>query len=247
MLDLGQGPLLVAVADRPAAIVNAAELPPSQRAFDLVEARVDLFAQQSLQGCTMDCARLEATGTPVILTLRSAAQGGRFSGPDAARLSTFTSAIAGGHTSWVDIENDATIVDAVAAAMAARPGTQLIVSHHDFARTPPLETLLGIIDRCHAIAGAVAKIATAIQSEADRDTLLELLARRPDRTCVIGMGASADIRIELAARGSLLAYGYLEQATAPGQMSAAETHARLEAASPRYAARRRARAARADG
>ena len=66
-----------------------------------------------------------------------------------------------------------------------------------------------------------------MKTEDDRRILLELLARRPDRTCVIGMGASADLRIELAARGSLLAYGYLERATAPGQMSAAETHQRL--------------------
>jgi 3-dehydroquinate dehydratase len=51
------------------------------------------------------------------------------------------------------------------------------------------------------------------------------------------MGASAELRIELAARGSLLAYGYLERATAPGQMSAAETHARLTAAAPLYAER----------
>ena len=238
MLDLGRGPLLVAVADRPAAIINSAELDSAARAFDLVEARVDLFAQQSLDGCAHDCARLEATGTPVILTIRSAAQGGRFGGTDAARLSAFSAAIAGGHASWVDVENDATIIGELAEAIAARGGAQLIVSHHDFASTPPLDALLGIVDRCHAISGAIAKIATAVRREEDRQTLLELLARRPDRTCVIGMGASADLRIELAARGSLLAYGYLERATAPGQMSATETHERLLAASPGYAARR---------
>jgi 3-dehydroquinate dehydratase-1 len=173
----------------------------------------------------------------VILTIRSAAQGGRFAGPDAARLTAFSTAIAGGSASWVDIENDATIIGELAAAIAARAGARLIVSHHDFARTPPLDTLLDIVDRCHAIDGAIAKIATAVKSPGDRQTLLDLLARRPERTCVIGMGASADLRIELAARGSLLAYGYLERATAPGQMSAAETHERLLAASPRYAAR----------
>jgi 3-dehydroquinate dehydratase-1 len=242
MRDLARGPLLVAVADRPAAIINTAELDRSARAFDLVEARVDLFAQQSLEGCALDCARLEASGTSVILTIRSAAQGGRFDGPDAARLAAFDAAIAGGHASWVDIENDATIVGQVAEAVAARAGTQLIVSHHDFARTPPLDMLLAIVDRCHATSGAIAKIATAVRGEDDRHTLLELLARRPERTCVIGMGASTDLRIELAARGSLLAYGYLERATAPGQMSAAETHERLLAASPAYAARRSSRA-----
>jgi 3-dehydroquinate dehydratase I len=237
MPDLGHGPLLVAVADRPAAIVNSAELETSARAFDLVEARVDLFAQQSLEGCAHDCAQLESSGTPVILTIRSAAQGGRFDGPDAARLSAFSAAIAAGYASWVDIEDDATIIDELAAAIAARDGARLIVSHHDFVRTPPLDALFDIVDRCHAIPGAIAKIATAVRREEDRQTLLELLSRRRDRTCVIGMGASADLRIELAARGSLLAYGYLERATAPGQMSAAETHTRLLAASPAYAAR----------
>jgi 3-dehydroquinate dehydratase I len=238
MLDLGRGPLLVAVADRPAAISDSAETDVAARGFDLVEARVDLFAQQSLDGCAHDCARLETSGTPVILTIRTTAQGGRFDGTDAARLSAFRAAIAGGQASWVDIENDAAIIGEVAAAIAARDGAQLIVSHHDFTATPPLETLLAIVDRCHAISGAIAKIATAVRRDADRETLLELLARRPDRTCVIGMGASADLRIELAARGSLLAYGYLERATAPGQMSASETDERLRAASSAYAARR---------
>jgi 3-dehydroquinate dehydratase-1 len=237
MLDLGRGPLLVAVADRPAAIINSAEVAATARGFDLVEARVDLFAQQSLEGCAHDCARLEASGTPVILTIRSAAQGGRFDGPDAARLSAFRAALAGGHASWVDIENDASIVDDLAAAVAGRAGARLIVSHHDFARTPSLDALLAIVDRCHAVPGAIAKIATAVQTDDDRRTLLDLLSRRPDRTCVIGMGASAELRVELAARGSLLAYGYLERATAPGQMSAAETHARLLTASPSYAKR----------
>jgi 3-dehydroquinate dehydratase-1 len=237
MLDIGRGPLLVAVADRPAAIISSAELERPARVFDLVEARVDLFAQQSLDGCALDCARLEATGTPVILTIRTAAQGGRFSGPDAARRSAFLAAITAGQASWIDIENDATIIEDLAVAIAARAGARLIVSHHDFARTPPLPSLLAIVDRTHALPGAIAKIATAVSSEADRQTLLELLSRRPERTCVIGMGASPELRIDLAARGSLLAYGYLERATAPGQMSAAETHARLRAASPTYASR----------
>src|SRR5204862_1180242 len=158
-------------------------------------------------------------------------------GSAARRRTAFRAAIAAGQASWVDIENDATIVDDLAAAIGARAGARLIVSHHDFARTPPLESLLAIVDRCHALPGAIAKIATTVKSETDRQTLLDLLSRRPERTCVIGMGASPELRIELAARGSLLAYGYLEQATAPGQMSAAETHARRLVAPSAYAAR----------
>ena len=74
MLDVGRGPLLVGVADRPAAVVHCAELPPEERLFDLVEARVDLFAEQSLDGCAHACAKLEASGTPVIVTIRTTAQ-----------------------------------------------------------------------------------------------------------------------------------------------------------------------------
>jgi hypothetical protein len=48
--------------------------------------------------------------------------------------------------------------------------------------------------------------------------------------------------VELAAAGSLLAYGYLGAPTAPGQVSAEALHLRLLAASPRYAARRGPRA-----
>ena len=91
------------------------------------------------------------------------------------------------------------------------------------------------------VPGAIAKLATAVRTDADRNALLEVLARRPDRTCVIGMEAGVDLRIELAARGSLLAYGYLDEPTAPGQLSAAETHARLLTASPAYAARKSGR------
>jgi 3-dehydroquinate dehydratase len=86
---------------------------------------------------------------------------------------------------------------------------------------------------------AIAKVATAVHSAADRQRLFALLAERPSRTCVIGMGGSRGLRLELPARGSLLAYGYLDNPTAPGQLSAAETHAGLVAASPTYAARKR--------
>ena len=46
------------------------------------------------------------------------------------------------------------------------------------------------------------------------------------------------LRVELAAAGSLLAYGFVAGATAPGQQSAEALHARLLAASAGYAARR---------
>jgi 3-dehydroquinate dehydratase I len=242
MLDLTRGPLLVGVADRAEALIRAAELDLDARLVDVIEARVDLFEGQTLEGRAGGadaCARLEASGTPVLVTVRTVAQGGRFGGDERTRLRRFEVALQ--VASWADVEDDAAILGDVATLVAARPGGQLLVSHHDFGSTPPLDRLLAVVDRAHETGGAIAKVATAVKTANDRQTLLELVARRPRRTCVIGMSASEDLRFELVARGSLLAYGYLAGPTAPGQLSAAETHARLLSASDRYAERRRLR------
>jgi 3-dehydroquinate dehydratase-1 len=239
MMDLPRGPLLVGVADRAEALVRCGELAHGARLADLIEARVDLFEGQTLDGRAGGadaCARLEASGTPVLVTVRTVAQGGRFAGDERTRLRRFEVALTA--ASWADVEDDAEIRSDVATLVAARPSGQLLISHHDFAGTPPLDRLLAIVDRAHETPGAIAKIATAVKTAADRQTLLDLVDRRPRRTCVIGMSASEDLRFELVARGSLLAYGYLAGPTAPGQLSAAETHARLLAASERYAERR---------
>jgi 3-dehydroquinate dehydratase-1 len=238
MLDVARGPLLVGVASGPAALAHCAATPPAARVADVVEARLDLFPSPTLASSAEACRVLESSGTPVLVTLRSARQGGRSQASDAERLANIRAALA--LASWVDIEDDASIVPEVAALAASRNG-QLIVSHHDFDRTPPIDELLRLADRCRPTPGAIAKIATAVRDEADREALFALLAQCPPLTCVIGMGAAPELRIELPARGSLLAYGYLDAATAPGQLSVADTHARLLLASPAYAARRRPR------
>jgi 3-dehydroquinate dehydratase-1 len=237
MSRVPDGPLIVGVADRADSLASCAALISARRPFDLVEARVDLFDGQRLDQAALDsCTRLEATGTPVLVTVRAASQGGRFRDPEPVRLERFRQALQ--VASWADVEDDAPIAADVARLVAGRPAGQLVVSHHDFGRTPPLPELLEVVDRCHATSpGAIAKVATALTSDADRGVLRSLLAQRPVRTAVIGMGDDA-FRVELAASGSRLAYGFVGAPTAPGQTSAEALHARLLAAAPAYAARR---------
>ena len=64
MLDVGRGPFLVAVADRPAAVIHCAELPPEERLFDLVEARVDLFARAEPGWLRARCASWRRAARP---------------------------------------------------------------------------------------------------------------------------------------------------------------------------------------
>jgi 3-dehydroquinate dehydratase-1 len=242
MLDLARGPFVVGVADRVEALAACAKLARRDRPFDLVEARVDLFSNQRLEPAGREaCAALEASGTPVLVTIRSATQGGRFAAGERVRLERFREALVA--ASWADIEDDAEIIGEVAALVGARAEGQLVVSHHDFSETPSLDSVREWVDACHAAAkGAVAKVATAIRSPGDEATLRALLRERPARTAVIGMSAEDEgLRVALAAAGSLLAYGYLSQPTAPGQMSAQALHDRLLATSTSYADRRERR------
>lgn len=226
------GPLLVGVATRVETVHRVADA--GAGAIDVLEARLDLFEAPEVASWAEACARLEAAGVRVLVTIRSALEGGRWTRPDAERLPLYVEAL--GAASWVDVEAASPIAREVAAAAHAR-GRTAVLSHHDFQKTPPLVELERVIASCRAAGADVAKVATKVAMPEDRETLFALLRAHPTATCVIGMGEEA-LRVELAARGSLLAYAYLDTPTAPGQPSAGELDARLRAASPAYAARR---------
>jgi 3-dehydroquinate dehydratase-1 len=233
-------PTLVGVVSRADAVARFAASPPDARLADLLEVRVDLFDDlfddPSFEACAEACARVEATGTPVLVTIRLASQGGRWALPDEERLPLYRAAAR--VASWLDVEAESRIAAAV-LALAHAAGRRVIVSHHDFARTPLLAELENVVSGALAAGADLAKVATLVANDADRDALYAILTRHPERMCVIGMGArSSELRTDLPARGSRLAYAYLDAPTAPGQLSVAEMDARLRAAVPAYAARR---------
>jgi 3-dehydroquinate dehydratase-1 len=246
-------PWLVGVVSGAAAVARFAATPPRSRVIDLLEVRVDLFADtfadtladtladtddaSPIAGWAEAGARVEATGTPVLVTIRLAAEGGRWTRPDAERLALYREALA--FATWVDVEAASPLTREVTALARARGATS-IVSHHDFKGTPPPDELERRLAACLAGGADVPKLATKVNNDEDRAALLALAAAHAGRACVIGMGP-AELRVALPAAGSRLAYAYLDAPTAPGQSSADEMNARLVAASPAYAARRAAR------
>ena len=233
-------PWLVGVVSAPASVASFAATEPASRLVDLLEVRVDLLAEPAraaISGWAAAGAALEATGTPVLVTIRLAAEGGGWTRPDAERLALFREALA--VCSWIDVEAASPLARDV-TALARAHGATSVVSHHDFARTPPLAELERVLAACRAAGADVPKLATKVNTDEDRDALLALAAVHAGQACVIGMGPG-ELRVELPARGSRLAYGYVDAPTAPGQLSAAEMDARLRVASPAYAARRAAR------
>jgi 3-dehydroquinate dehydratase type I len=184
------------------------------------------------------CRALEASGTPVLATIRLVADGGRWN-EDGPRLTLFEAALGEGRCSWLDIEVESAIT-AEAVALARRLHRRVIVSHHDFSGTPEADELDAIVTRARAFHPDVIKLATQVDDLEGHDRLIELLRRhRGQSLAVIGMGAiGRPLRTYLPAVGSRLTYGFVDAVAAPGQMHVRDLVARLVADCPAYAAHR---------
>jgi 3-dehydroquinate dehydratase-1 len=198
---------------------------------DIVEVRLDRTTRPS--DWLAKCKAIQSVGKPVLVTARLRSEGGLWDADDSQRLEIYKEASR--ELAAVDVELASVNCHAVAAE-AARLNKTCIVSFHDFQKTPPLAQLCPLVEEAQKI-GSIAKISTMINSADDAGVLRSLLARQwPKPLCVIGMGeAWASTRVEFAALGSCLTYGYLDGSAAPGQWHAAELSRQLRAAIPTIA------------
>ena len=218
----GKRPLLVGVLSSYGGATAA--LKWKSRPCDLVEWRLDLTGQKS--GLWLErCFALEQAGWPVLLTIRSSAEGGHWFGEEPERLALYRRGLE--VVRAVDVEINSRLLPAVVAAAHAQQKS-VIGSFHDFAVTPPRAELEEIIQLGWKSGADIVKLAVKLNRPDDLALLLDLLrTATPQRPlCVIGMGDPA-ARLALARAGSGLAYGYLDHPTATGQIPCAELAAQL--------------------
>ena len=204
---------------------------PRALKLDIAELRLDLTG--FVPGWDICARQLRDAGIPVLLTLRSPREGGRWAGDDAARLSAYLNFIA--HVSAVDVEINSEIAESVARA-AFDAGKPAILSFHEFSRTPPVAELRRIIDTGFSRGASLVKIAALTETQADVEILSSLLHGRGDERLLscVGMGAcGAASRVELALAGSCLTYGFADDSNAPGQISSEDLLNRLRSARAR--------------
>ncbi len=189
----------------------------NHRDCDIVEIRLDLI---SADHWLEHAKAVEAGGQPVIVTMRLANEGGQWARPDVDRLPLFDEALC--HLTAADIELRSTLLEQV-SALAVRHQKALIVSYHDFEKTPPLRELRQVMSKA-ANYGTIVKIATLTKTEEDIAVLRALFQENCSvALCVLGMGPlGPQTRAEFPGMGSCLTYGYLDQPVAPGQPSARE-------------------------
>jgi 3-dehydroquinate dehydratase-1 len=196
-------------------------------AVDFLELRVDAFAD------TTECARLEKIlprlHAPLLLTVRHPLEGGAGRLGTAQRRALYLRFLA--RASLVDVElRSAEALDDVIAA-ARSQGARVILSHHDFHKTPSLARLQTLRQAAQRAGADVFKVAAVADKARDVAVLLDFLtARRPaaPALAVMGMGAFGKVsRLVFAQAGSVLNYGFLDRPQVSGQWPAKLLKARL--------------------
>lgn len=202
---LGTAPKVVGTVSQAGTL---AQLPT--RDCDIIELRLDLIG----------AAALRQLDQPVIATIRLASEGGKWMQPDADRLPLFDAALQ--RYTAADIELRSPLLDKV-SVLATKHQKALIISYHDFDKTPPLSELRQVMAKA-ANYGTVVKIATLTKTEEDVAILRALFQENCSAAlCILGMGPLGPAtRVEFPKLGSCFSYGYLDQPVAPGQPSARE-------------------------
>ncbi|RMF90128.1 MAG: type I 3-dehydroquinate dehydratase [Methanobacteriota archaeon] len=212
--------------ERPEDILKAA----SGIEADLIEVRADRLTRCTREEVHSLVSELKKRASPgIILTVRSSDEGGSFKGSEEERRDIILGSL---HLAdMVDIELRAAIRDEIVEAARAN-GVEVIVSYHDFERTPSKEDITALFEEEAGAGADYAKAAFMARSPGD---VLELLraaeeASKRMRVVAISMGELGRIsRIAAPIFGSRIVYAAAGEATAPGQLSLEDTAAILEA------------------
>lgn len=200
----------------------------NNKAFDVVEWRADWFedifqpdavrrASRVLRGILGD--------VPLLFTFRTAKEGGEkdISTEDYIALNRFV--VSEHLADLIDAEmftGDDAVRQIIADAQQAN--IPVIVSNHDFDKTPPQDELVSRLRHAEELGGDILKIAVMPQNSRDVLELLcatEQMSRESDRPLItMSMGSLGVIsRLSGEIFGSAMTFGTVGFASAPGQVN----------------------------
>jgi 3-dehydroquinate dehydratase-1 len=203
-----------------------------QLGLDLVELRIDQYASFDSKHVLREVGRFKDCST--IATIRIKAEGGVWNLPEQERLSLFKKIIPEVNAVDIELSAETILPDVVQAAHAAKK--IVIISYHNFDRTPTLNELNGIMDEAKSFGADIVKIAARTTKQEDIQTLASFtIANAMKNVVTIAMGSEGALsRVFFPALGSLLTYAYLGQPTAPGQLEYRELFELLKKFYPKF-------------
>lgn len=186
---------------------------------DVVEIRIDYIEKPDVGKI------IESIDCPLLFTNRADWEGGLFSGNEEERLELLTSSIEQG-ASYVDLElkSPKSSLNRLQTTISGK-STKLIVSSHDFEKTPPGDDLLDILTAMKDCGADIGKIITTANDQQDALRVLKLQeeAWKIDLPLIaFCMGAQGIItRIATCDLGGYMTYCSMGSAagTAPGQIN----------------------------
>ena len=195
---------------------------------DVIEWRVDFFEKaddvnEVLQ--TLECIRKWVGDIPLVFTFRSKKEGGERALTSEAYLTLNKAAATSGLADLIDVElfgQEDDVKELIAFAHDHQ--VAVILSNHDFVRTPAKEEIIARLRKAQEFGGDLPKIALMPQSMKDVITLLDAVntmrEQYADRPIIaMSMGGQGSIsRIAGEAFGSALTFGAAKKASAPGQI-----------------------------
>lgn len=205
--------------------INAASIKrAASSGADFIEMRVDTFRVRGADRLAEGLKKLKPkTGLPVILTVRSKKEGGKYAIGDRERLDLFKNLMPFADIADIELSSGGIIKNVVESARGH--GKKVIISYHNFKTTPGDSILQEIITKARAKGGDIIKLAAFASGPQDLRRLARILTDSRD-LIVIAMGKRGSAsRVLFPAIGSLITYGSMTDKTAPGQMSVKELKA----------------------
>lgn len=161
------------------------------------------------------------TDKRLVIVCKDRAEKGRFTGTRQEKVAILVAAAHGG-AHYVDIGLH-TGKTSIQKLLAQKKRSKLILSHHDFEKTPKPKRLETLAQRMIDLGAEVVKIATMVHQPLDNEALMELamdLKKRKQRHIILGMGQIGLLtRVFSKPIGNELNFVTLDTKTAPGQVS----------------------------
>ncbi|MCO7261588.1 type I 3-dehydroquinate dehydratase [Dickeya zeae] len=197
--------------------------------FDILEWRIDHFNNVDNIDSVLDAAHKLRTiirEKPILFTFRTAKEGGEKEIAPQAYIALNKRMIDSGLVDMIDLElftGDQLVSDTIAHAHAK--GVKVVMSNHDFHKTPPQEEIIKRLCKMQELGADIPKIALMPQNKSDVLTLLlatqEMSEKYADRPIITMSMSKAGVISRLAGEvfGSAATFGALKKASAPGQIA----------------------------
>jgi len=217
-LDLGKYPLIaLPLDDRD---IDSRLSIARDKGIDIIELRIDMFSNTQPEYVKNISKKVKNSGFSIIATVRSVNEGGSKRLTDHERLNLFRTV--SDYADIIDIELRSINLHNDLLKLCKDKGKFLLVSYHDFEKTPSEEEIQRIIDLSSF--GDIIKFAFMVNSTEDVGKIMSLTHKNRDKRIVsIGMGDLGKItRVAGFFFGSLITYTYIGESVAPGQIEVEE-------------------------